>query len=402
MVVREIVKNVYYVGLDDDITEFFEGTWPLPWGISYNTYLIKDDKVALIEPGVKRELAARYLEELESVIDLSEIDYIIVNHNEPDHSGTLPFLYRFTNAKIIASKFGVNLIRSFYGIAGERLSGVGSGDSLNLGKTELKFISIPGVHWPDSMVTYETQNKILFSSDAFGTFGSLRGCVFDDELDIAFYMEEAKRYFVNIIGKHVESAARALDSLKNIEIDIIAPAHGPVWIAHVDAIINLYRNLINRVSRDKVTIIYGTMYGFTEELAMYLANKLAERGIEVEVFNAVTEHPSFTISSIWDAKVVVIGSPTYDNDAFLPILTHLIYARSKLIKNKKYAIFGSYGWSGKGYKKIQEVLTELGWKLIEPVVEFQGRASTDAKKKIEELIDNILREIKGHGDAAKG
>ncbi|MCR8463123.1 MAG: FprA family A-type flavoprotein [Candidatus Korarchaeota archaeon] len=392
MVVRKIAENVYYVGLDDNITEFFEGIWPLPYGVSYNTYLIEDNEVALIEPGVKKELAAKYLDELETAVSLPEIDYIIVNHNEPDHSGTLPLLYRLTKAKIIASKFGVNLIRSFYNIS-ERVTSVGSGDSLKLGKTELKFITIPGVHWPDSMITYETNNKILFSSDVFGTFGSLRGCVFDSELDLAFYIEEAKRYFVNIIGKYAESAARALEGLKNIKIEIIAPAHGPVWKEYIDSIMNLYRNLASRVSRNKITIIYGTMYGFTEELAMYIASRLAEKGFEVEVFNGVTEHPSFTISSIWDSKVVIIGSPTYDNDAFLPILTHVIYIRSKLIKDKKYAIFGSFGWSGKGYKKIQEILAELGWKLIEPIVEFQGRTTAEVKGKADELVNNIIREV---------
>jgi len=394
MVVRRIGSNVYYIGLDDELTEFFEGVWPLPWGISYNTYLLIDEKVALIEPGVRKELAMDYIGELESVIDPSEIDYIIVNHNEPDHSGTLPLLYRITKAKIIASKFGVNLIKSFYGINGDRVSGVGAGDSISLGDMELRFFPIPGVHWPDSMVTYESKNKILFSSDAFGTFGSLRGAVFDDEVDKGFFLEEAKRYFVNIIGKFASNAAKAIESLSNIDIKMIAPAHGPVWRTDLDLIVSLYRNLSDKVTRNKVVIVYGSMYGFTEKLAYYIANRLAERGVEIEVFNATNTHPSFTITAIWDAKVAIFGGPTYDNDTFPPLLTHIIYLKNKLVKGKKYALFGSYGWSGKGYRTIKEILDGLEWQLIEPIVEFKGRLTDKTKKNAEKLIENIVDSIK--------
>ncbi len=395
MVIRKIVESVLYIGLDDDITEFFEGIWPLPWGVTYNTYLVLDEKIALIEPGVREELAMRYISELESVVDLSEIDYIVVNHSEPDHSGSLPLLYRLTKAKIVASKFGVNLLRGFYNIAGERLVGVGSGDSISLGETKLRFISIAGVHWPDSMVTYETKNKILFSSDAFGAFGSLRGAIFDDEIDKTFYLEEAKRYFVNIIGKFAGNAGKAIDSLSSVDIRIIAPAHGPVWRTDIDLIVNLYRDLSNRMVRDKVTLIYGSMYGFTENLAIYIAGRIAEKGVEIEVFNVTHTHPSFTMASAWDSKVVVFGGPTYDNDIFPPLLTHVEYLRSKMLKNKKYALFGSYGWSGKGYRRIQRTLEELEWELIEPIVEFRGAPTSDAKRKADELIENIVREIKG-------
>lgn len=395
MVIRKIVENVFYIGLDDDITEFFEGIWPLPWGVTYNTYLVLDEKIALIEPGVREELAMRYISELESVVDLSEIDYIVVNHSEPDHSGSLPLLCRLTKAKIVASKFGVNLLRGFYNIAGERLVGVSSGDSISLGETKLRFISIAGVHWPDSMVTYETKNKILFSSDAFGAFGSLRGAIFDDEIDKTFYLEEAKRYFVNIIGKFAGNAGKAIDSLSSVDIRIIAPAHGPVWRTDIDLIVNLYRDLSNRMVRDKVTLIYGSMYGFTENLAIYIAGRIAEKGVEIEVFNVTHTHPSFTMASAWDSKVVVFGGPTYDNDIFPPLLTHVDYLRSKMLKNKKYALFGSYGWSGKGYRRIQKTLEELEWELIEPIVEFRGAPTSDAKRKADELIENIVREIKG-------
>lgn len=395
MVIRKIVENVFYIGLDDDITEFFEGIWPLPWGVTYNTYLVLDEKIALIEPGVREELAMRYISELESVVDLSEIDYIVVNHSEPDHSGSLPLLCRLTKAKIVASKFGVNLLRGFYNIAGERLVGVSSGDSISLGETKLRFISIAGVHWPDSMVTYETKNKILFSSDAFGAFGSLRGAIFDDEIDKTFYLEEAKRYFVNIIGKFAGNAGKAIDSLSSVDIRIIAPAHGPVWRTDIDLIVNLYRDLSNRMVRDKVTLIYGSMYGFTENLAIYIAGRIAEKGVEIEVFNVTHTHPSFTMASAWDSKVVVFGGPTYDNDIFPPLLTHVDYLRSKMLKNKKYALFGSYGWSGKGYRRIQRTLEELEWELIEPIVEFRGAPTSDAKRKADELIENIVRAIKG-------
>ncbi len=393
MVVRKIVEKVFYLGLDDDLTEFFEGIWPLPWGITYNTYLILDEKITLIESGVRKELTMQYLSELESVVSLSDIDYIIVNHSEPDHSGSLPMLFRLTKSKIIASKFGANLIKSFYNIDGENIISVGSGDLIRLGEMELRFIPIPGVHWPDSMVTYEVKNKILFSSDVFGTFGSLGGAVFDDEIDKSIYLEEAKRYFVNIIGKFVANAARALESLSNFDVKIIAPAHGPVWRTDLDAIVSLYKDLSKRVARNKVVILYGSMYGFTRQLAYYIANRLVEEQIDVEIYDVTYTNPSFVLSAIWDAKVIVFGCPTYDNDAFPPLLTQVMYFRSKMIKEKKYAIFGSYGWSGKGYRGIKNILDELKWQLIEPIIEFKGAPTTEAKEKADELVDKIIASI---------
>jgi len=394
--VIEIVDGIYHVGVDDKKTKFFESIWPIPEGISYNAYLIVDDKVALIEGGVKQDFSREFLKKLESIIDLDELDYIIVNHMEPDHTGTLPLLYKMAKrAKIIISKMGKRMLKSFYGIEDEeRIITVSDFDELSLGKRKLKFIMTPGVHWPETMMTYEERSKILFSSDAFGTYGSLDGSLFDSEVDLEVFLERAKRYFVNIVGMYAIQAKNALKKLSKFEIRIIAPSHGPIWKEHIKLILDLYTKLTSKEEEAKVLIVYGSMYGFTEEAVEVMARLLKENGIKTIIYNATYVHPSYSLSEAWDSKIIIFAFPTYDAGPFIPVYTTAYYIIRKNIMNKKFAILGSYGWSGKGYMELVRMLEAKKWKLIEPIIECNGKVKKDDLEKIKELVEKIIKEVK--------
>ena len=388
----ELANKIHYVGVDDHKNQLFEGLWPIPNGISYNAYLINDDKKALIEGGVKEEFTREFLMHLQQYIDLNQLDYIVINHMEPDHTGSLPHLYKLAKkAKIIVTNLGKRMLSDFYKINdAERIMTVKDGDKIELGENTLEFYTTPGVHWPETMMTYEKTNKILFTGDAFGSFGALNGRLYDYEWEKQELLEESKRYFVNIIGKYTSPTLNAIKKVSNLEIKVIAPSHGPVWVKEPEVIINHYKQLAEgKIRKWKVTIVYATMYGFNEELVRELSRKLVSKNFKVKVLNAVNTHVSYILSEVWDSEFVVIGTPTYDAGAFPTIeyAVHLI--ERKFIKNKKYAIIGTSGWSGKGYKGIQEKLEKLNWQLIEPIVETKGAMSKENLKQLNELVEQM-------------
>ena len=386
----KIASDVYYLGVDDRKNQLFENLWIIPDGISYNAYLIKDEKVALIEGGVKVEFERNFLRNLEMITDPSDLDYIVINHMEPDHTGTLPTLYRISKkAKIITTPIGRKMLYDFYGIKDEsRIIIVKDKDTLSLGKKELEFYSTPGVHWPETMMTYEKTNKILFSGDAFGTYGALDGKLFDDEHDINTVLKEAKRYFVNIIGKYTAPTLNAIKKIKGLDIKIIAPAHGPIWRSNPRTIIEYYRDLAEvKVKENKATIVYGTMYGYIEDLIRTVSRRLENAGFEVHVHNVNKSHISQILADIWDSNLVVFGTPTYDAGPFPPVYYVAYLIARKNIQNKHFGIVGTSGWSGKGYKQLIDLLLGHNWKLIEPIVEIRGRMSDKEINKVQNFVN---------------
>ena len=393
----EIAENIYYVGVDDRKNHLFENLWPVPNGISYNAYLIKDEKIALIEGGVKIDFERQFFENLRKIIDISKIDYIVVNHMEPDHTGTLQTLFKLApNSKIVITSMGKKMLKDFYNIDDtERIIVVTDGYKISLGKTELEFYATPSVHWPETMMTYEKTNKILFSGDVFGSFGALNGKIFDYETDVDSLLSEAKRYYVNIVGKYTKPTLNAINKVSGLEIDIIAPAHGPVWTKYREKILSYYEDLANlKTEKNKVSIVYGTMYGFLEDLVFQLARTLTRAGANVHIFNIVNTHPSYVISEIWDSEVVLFGAPTYDAGPFPPLFYTVHLLERKSIRNKKFGLFGSSGWSGMGYKLVKDTLEKLNWSLIGPIIEIKGRMKDEDKTKVQELVNKISEAIK--------
>jgi len=372
----EIATKVYLVGVNDRTTDLFESIWPLPRGVSYNSYLIRDEKVALIDT-VKRGFSNEFLANLEEVVDPAEIDYIVVNHAEPDHSGALPLVRRLApQAEVLGTAKAGELLERLYGIEG--FEAVEEGQRLGLGRRSLVFYETPFVHWPETMMTYLPEEEILFSGDAFGGFGTLDGGIFDDEVEMEYYESEILRYFSNVIGMYTNPTQRALQKLKGLEINTIAPAHGPVWRRRPEEIIKLYDRWSRMEGEPGVVLIYGSMYGNTERLAERVARGVVAGGAPLRIMDASRTHLSFLLAEAWRCKAVILGAPTYDGGIFPPVEQFLRLAQRKRLQNRIVGLFGSFGWSGGAVKGMKAIIEELEWELIEPVVEWNGFPDEEA------------------------
>jgi flavorubredoxin len=323
------------------------------------------------------------------------VDYLIINHMEPDHSGAIKILLqRFPDIQIVGNKKTMGFLEGFYGIT-ENLKVIDDGDVLDLGKHKLTFYLTPMVHWPETMMTYDTREKILFSGDAFGGFGTLDGGIFDDEVNITFYEDEIRRYFSNIIGKYSRTVLRAINKLSDLEIRTVASTHGPIWRKNPGRIIEDYRRWSNHETEEGVVIVYGSMYGNTERMADKIARGLSDEGIEcIRAFNVSKVHISYIINDIWRFKGVILGSCTYNTGLFPPMdnLVHALENRS--MQNRVLGIFGSYSWSGGGVKALTEFGKKGKWKLVSPTIEVQYAPKEDDIEQCVLLAKNMAKEVK--------
>ncbi len=375
MPVIEIKPDVFWIGVNDRTTDLFEGLWPIAKeGVSYNSYLINDEKKA-INDLTKSFKGDEYFAQIDELTDISGIDYIIVNHLEPDHSGLLRTLRRISpRTTILCSQKAKEMMEEFFSIT-ENVQVVSDGDTLPLGKRTLKFFSTPFLHWPETIMTYETTDHILFSCDAFGGYGAIRGAIFDDESQhLEFYEQEALRYFVNIIANFSTRVLGAIEKLKEIPVDVIAPSHGLIWQQDATRIVNLYQKWAEYAkgkTESEVTLIYGSMYGSTEFMMNAVAQGISEAGVPVEIFDAARTHVSYILPSLWTKRGVMIGASTYEVSLFPPVKGVLEMAAHKHIQNKKAAFFGSYGWSGGALRDTKKIIEPLKWELVDSL-EFVG------------------------------
>jgi len=384
----EISSGIYWIGVDDRTTDLFEGLWPITReGISYNSYLIKDKKKAIIDltKSIKGE---EFFDNINEITAINDIDYIVINHMEPDHSGILRTFRKISpDVKILGSEKTKEMLEDFYGIK-DKVEVVKDGDAISLGKKTLKFFSTPMVHWPETIMTYEVSSKILFSCDAFGSFGALGGNVFDDECrNLDFYKHEAVRYYVNIIAKFSKMVLKAIDKLKSVPVEVIAPSHGRIWRQNPEEIVKIYKNLAELADgkgKAGVTLIYATMYGNTENMMNAVAQGISKTGIPLKIFDVSHTHVSYILPSLWTKSGVIIGAPTYEAGLFPTMGDVLRMAAHKSIKNKKFAMFGSYGWSGGALREIKEIVEPLDWQLTDSF-EFKGGPTKEELKKGEEF-----------------
>jgi len=366
----KIVDKIYWVGMNDRETPLFESIWPLPNGVSYNSYLILDRKIALLDT-VKKISTPDYLTQLKQLLPAGrQIDYLIVHHLEPDHSGAIPMLLEmFPNLQIFGTKKAAEFLGNLYDIA-ENVKVVTDGDELDMGERKLKFVTTPMVHWPETMMSYEPRDKILFSGDAFGGFGSLDGGIFDDTVDTEYYETEILRYFSNIVGKFSPMVQKAIAKLKDLEINIVASTHGPIWRSRPERIIELYDLWSRHEPEEGVVVAYGSMYGNTEKMMEAIVRSVMHEGLcTVRVHNVSQSHNSFIINDIWRYKGMILGSPTYDA-RLLPQMESLVaLLAGKMLRNRCVGVFGSCGWSGGGVKSLTDFVTQSGLQLVEPVIE---------------------------------
>ena len=369
----KLSDHIYFVGVNDRRTSLFENMWPLHRGVSYNSYLIVDEKITVIDT-VEAGHSDKWLSRVRSVIGDKPIDYLIVNHMEPDHSGSINFLKElYPDIVIIGNKKTLPMIEGYYGI-NDNTKEVSDNESMIIGKHELSFYTIPMVHWPESMVCYEKNTKILFSSDAFGSFGALDGGIFDDELDISYYEDEMRRYYSNIVGKYGNPVQKALSKLSELDLSVIAPSHGPIFREHITAILEKYDKWSQYIGEEGVVVAYASMYGTTAEMADTVARSLAENGIKnIRVYDVSKTHPSYIISDIFKFKGLILGSPTYSNELH-PNMESLVTKLSHMgVTNHYFGVFGSFTWAGAAVKKLVEIGENLKWEMInEPVEEKQG------------------------------
>lgn len=391
----KLADNIYFLGFNDRRTQLFENIWPIPNGVSYNSYLIADEKIALIDT-VERQFIEDYLEKIEAIIGNKQVDYLIINHMEPDHSGAMKAIRsKYPDITLVGNKKTFGIVESF-GTTPENVIVVADNDILNLGKTKLQFQTIPMVHWPETMVTYDEGNKILFSGDAFGSYGTLDGGVFDDELNLEFYETDVMRYFTNIVGKYCAHTQRALKKLAVLDIKMIAATHGPVWRTDLNWVLSRYTKWSAYDMENGVVIVYGSMYGNTQKMAEVIARQLSERGIKnIRVYDSSKTHLSYIINDIFRYKGFIVGSCAYNNALFPNVETLLSTIEHMGVKEHFLGIFGTYLWNGGGVNNLKKFAENIKWEMVYEPVEEKGILKSDKFRMCVELADSMADKLLG-------
>jgi len=365
----KIAGEIYYVGVNDRIKAKFENMLPLSYGVSYNSYLIADEKVALIDT-VEASYGDIFIQKIQSQLQGRSIDYLIINHMEPDHSGSITLLRKYyPNVTIVGNKRTLEMVEGYYGIDDNTME-IKDGDQLSLGRHQLTFYLTPMVHWPETMMTYDETEKVLFSGDAFGCFGTLDGGVLDTEINLNKYWDEMYRYYANIVGKYGSPVQKALQKLASLEIQYICTTHGPVWHENISKVVDIYDRLSRYEGCEGVVIVYASMYGNTEQMAEAVAQGLVRNGIkDVVMHNVAKSDASVILSDIFKYKGLVIGGPTYSNELHPDIHSLLTKIELRQIKNRDFGFFGSFSWAGVSGKKLAEFGEKMKWRMVEDRVE---------------------------------
>lgn len=395
---QKLTDNIYYIGVNDRTTALFEGLWPLPAGVSYNSYLIDDEKTAVIDC-VGPEFFEEHLANMRSVLGNRTVDYIVVNHMEPDHSGALALFRQFyPQARIVGNKKTVSMIEGYYGIDGTSCIAVADGTTLELGSHTLSFHLVPMVHWPETMVTYDSTSGTLFSGDAFGCFGALNGTVLDTETDIEPYFPEMRRYYSNIVGKYATPVQNALKKLAAINIKMICPTHGPIWTEAAGRVIAEYDRMSRYEAAEGAVVVYASMYGNTRQMAEEVARGLSEAGIrKIVVHDAARTPLSFILSDIFTYKGLAIGATTYNGDVNPAVKAVLEAVKLREVKHRAMAAFGSFTWAGKAAKTISDFADNMGYTQPAPAVEMKQGFNPAAAESCRTLGKALGEAIKAQG-----
>ena len=368
----EIKKDIYWIGANDRRTHIFENYWPLPKGVAYNSYIILDEKVAVIDT-IERSKMDDYIENIETLLQGRQVDYLIVNHMEPDHTGALKnLLSHYPGITVIGNAKTFPMLKNFYDVS-QHLMEVKEGDTLDLGKHKLTFYMTPMLHWPETMVTFESTEGILFSGDIFGAFGTLDGGIFDDEVDLDYLEEEISRYYSNIVGKYGQPAQMTLKKLGGLPLRMICATHGPIRRSHIAEIIAKYDKWSKYETDKGVVIAFSSMYGNTEKMADAIARFLTEKGIrKIRIHDTSKTHPSYMINDIFRYKGVILGSCAYNTGIFPTMETLLCELENIGVKNHLLAYFGDKSWSGGAIRRFDSFAEAIKWEVVTPSHETWG------------------------------
>lgn len=391
---KEIADKIYYVGVNDRQKALFENMWPLPHGVSYNSYLIVDEKSVLIDT-VDVCYSDIFLKKIADALNGQPLDYLVVNHMEPDHAGSIRLLrQQYPDVQIIGNKQTFGMLDGYHGIT-TGLHEVKEGHTLKIGRRELTFYMAPMVHWPEVMVTYEKTDKILFSADAFGTYGTLDGGVIDTEMNVDHFWEEMIRYYANIVGKYGNPVQRILQKLSTLNIQTICSTHGPVWREHVAKAIGIYDRLSRYEGEDGVVIVYGSMYGNTEQMAEAIAASLSDHGVKNIVMHNVSKSPaSYVLKDVFKYKGLIIGSPTYSNSLFPEVEAILSKIEMREVKDRLYGYFGSFTWAGAAVKRLSAFGEKMKWESVGIPVEQKQGLKADKYEECQALGKAMAEQLK--------
>lgn len=390
----KIEEDMFWVGVNDHETQLFEELWPLPHGISYNAYLICDEKTALIDT-VKKNFSDEFETQLRVLLkDGRKLDYLVINHIEPDHSGALESLLCFyPELCVVGNEKTLALLNEFFRFPVKtRL--VKDGETLSLGKRTLEFFVTPMAHWPETMMTYERASRTLFSGDVFGSFGALRQGIFDDEIDLDFFKEEARRYFSNVLAKYCVPLQKAFDKIKTLKVRILASTHGPIYRKNPSFIRDLYAQWSRHETHPGVVVAYASMYDNTRKMAEAIALGLAEQGVkEVRMHNVSRVHTSFILSDIWQFRGLILASCTYNARLFpmMEFLTALL--ENDRVEKHVLGLLGSCSWANNAVPALCDFAKKGPWKLIDPVIEAKCAPSEKVLEACARLSENMAREL---------
>lgn len=393
--VKQLTDDLLWIGGNDRRLALFENHYPIPRGISYNSYLLLDDKTVLLDT-VDQAIAPLFFENLEQGLAGRPLDYLIINHMEPDHAATLAeVLRRYPAATLVGNSRTLTMVNNYFpGFVPERCLSVKEGDCLNCGRHQLTFVLAPMVHWPEVMVTYDVTDRILFSADAFGTFGALDGQIFADQLDFEHqWLDDARRYYTNIVGKYGLQVQALLTKAAGLAIDLVCPLHGPVWRGEsISWFVDKHRLWSSWQPEEQgVLILYGSVYGHTANAAELLASLLAEAGVaKIAVYDVSVTDVSYLLAEVFRYSHLVLACPTYNNGVFTP-MEHLLHElKTHDLKNRRVALIENGSWAPQSGKKMREFLDGMcNMEAVAPVLSIKSALRPEQHGELAALAGQI-------------
>lgn len=396
---RQISSDLWYIGASDRRLALFENMMPIPSGTSYNSYVFTDEKTVLLDT-VDQAVSAQFIENLMAVLNGRALDFVVVHHVEPDHLASLQeVLVRWPNAVIVCSMQASRFMKQLMDISEHiQFQIVKEGDSLNTGKHTLNFVGAQMVHWPEVLVSYDATDKVLFSADAFGTFGALNGNLYADEVNFdREWMYEARRYYTNIVGKYGMQVQNLLKKAATLDIAMVCPLHGPIWRKDFDKFVEKYDKWSRYEPEDKeVVVIYGSMYGHTESVATVLAGMLADKGCRnVRMYDAAATHVSYLVSDSFRCSHIVLVAPTYNGGLYPPMENYLLDIKAHLLQNRTFTIIENGSWAPVSGNAMKAILGEMkNTTVLEPAITFKSAMKETQKAELEALADAIVASLR--------
>lgn len=393
---KNVTDDLYWIGGNDRRLALFENIFPIPNGVSYNSYVLLDEKTVLLDT-VDKAVSEQFFENLIHVLGERTLDYVIINHMEPDHCAMLKeVIMRYPDVQIVCNAKTADIIKQFFKIETDALI-VKENDTLCTGKHTFTFLMAPMVHWPEVMVTYDTTDKILYSADAFGTFGAINGNLFADEIDFEHrWLDDARRYYTNIVGKYGAQVQALLKKASNVEIEMICPLHGPVWRTNLEWFIEKYQKWSTYEPEDQgVMIAYASIYGNTENAVNVLASRLADKGLKnIEVYDVSVTHPSVIVSEAFRASHLVFASPTYNGGIFPNMETVLLDLKAHNLKNRTVAFLQNGTWAATSGRQMNEMVSGMkDMTVLEPTITIKSALNDSQSEEMDAMVDAILNSL---------